>query len=305
MTGVDARHALSGKPPWIRVRLRSQPHGGFERTRGLMRRKGLHTVCEEASCPNIGGCWADLHAAVMILGSVCTRACAFCNVKTGAPERVDPEEPRRLAEAVAELGLRHVVLTSVDRDDLFDGGAGQFVHCIEEIRRHAPAATIEVLTPDFRRKRGAVEFVAAARPDVYNHNLETVQRLYRRIRPGASYRHSIDLLRRVKALDSRFFTKSGLMVGLGESRQELHAVMDDLRSVEVDSLTIGQYLRPSPRHAPVERYWEPQEFEALGCAAREKGFRAVSCSPMTRSSYCADQGYRELLAQREAEQGPL
>jgi lipoic acid synthetase len=301
MPEVQARRHSPCKPPWIRVRLRSQPHGAFEEMRGLMRRKRLHTVCEEAACPNIGECWADRHATVMILGDVCTRACAFCNVKTGLPDAVDPHEARQLAEAVGELGLRHVVITSVDRDDLPDGGAAQFVRCIEEIRCHAPAASVEVLTPDFRRKPGALEAVAAARPDVYNHNVETVPRLYRRIRPGASYRHSVEVLRRVRGLDGGVFTKSGIMVGLGETLPEVHAVMDDLRSADVDFLTIGQYLRPSPRHARVERYWTPDEFAELRRTAEAKGFRMVSSAPMTRSSYHADEDFRMLRARREAE----
>jgi lipoic acid synthetase len=289
------------KPPWIRVRLRSRPEGAFESTRELMRRQRLHTVCEEAACPNIAECWSRGHATVMILGDVCTRACAFCNVKTGLPAGVDADEPRHLAEAVAELGLRHVVVTSVDRDDLPDGGAGQFVRCIEAIRAAAPATTVEVLTPDFRHKPGAIEAVAAARPDVYNHNVETVPRLYRRIRPGASYAHSVDLLRRVKQIEPAIFTKSGMMVGLGEEPAEVEAVMDDLRGADVDFLTVGQYLRPSPRHARVVRYWTPEEFVAIGRAARERGFALVSATPMTRSSYHADEDFQTLRARRGAD----
>jgi lipoic acid synthetase len=285
------------------VRLRSRPDAGFEHTRDIVRRKQLHTVCEEAACPNIGECWARGHATVMILGDVCTRACAFCNVKTGLPGRVDEDEPRHLAEAVTELGLRHVVVTSVDRDDLQDGGASQFVRCIEAIRRLAPDTTVEVLTPDFRHKPGAIEAVAAARPDVYNHNVETVPRLYRRVRPGANYPHSIDLLRRVKEIAPGVFTKSGLMVGLGEEEPEVLAVMDDLRAARVDFLTIGQYLRPSPRHAAVLRYWTPDEFARLGRAAEAKGFLLVSASPMTRSSYHADADFQRLRARREAAAG--
>jgi len=295
--GQEERPALP-RPPWIRVRLRSQPQGAYVQTRELLRRKRLNSVCEEAACPNIGECWARRQATVMILGEVCTRACAFCNVKTGRPEGVDPDEPRHLAEAVAELGLRHVVITSVDRDDLPDGGAGQFVRCIEELRRSAPGTTIEVLTPDFRRKPGALEAVVAARPDVYNHNVETVPRLYRRIRPGASYRDSIELLRRVGQLEPRIFRKSGLMLGLGESEEEVHAVMDDLRAADVDFLTLGQYLRPSPRHARVERYWTPEEFAALARDAEAKGFLMVSASPLTRSSYHADADFRKLRERR-------
>ncbi len=300
MTNIDAGSPVLRKPPWIRVRLRSRPEGAFGDTRALVQRKNLHTVCEEAACPNIAECWARGHATVMILGDVCTRACAFCNVKTGLPMGLDRDEPRRLAEAVAETGLRHVVVTSVDRDDLSDGGAAQFVRCIEEIRRQAPDTTVEVLTPDFRHKEGAIEAVAAARPDVYNHNVETVPRLYRRIRPGASYRHSVDLLRRVKALEPGLFTKSGMMVGLGEEAAEVHAVMDDLREAGVDFLTVGQYLRPTPKHAAVERYWTPDEFEALGAEADARGFLLVSASPLTRSSYHADDDFQKLRARRAA-----
>jgi len=288
------------KPPWIRVRLRTQPDAATSQTRAMLRQKRLHTVCEEAACPNLGECWARRHATVMILGDTCTRACAFCNVKTGRPGNVDPDEPRHLAEAIAELGLRHVVVTSVDRDDLPDGGAAQFVRCIEELRRLAPDVTVEVLTPDFRHKSGALEAVVAAGPDVFNHNVETVPRLYRRIRPGASYRHSVDLLCRSKHLDARIFTKSGMMVGLGEEFDEVTAVMDDLREAGVDFLTVGQYLRPSPRHAAVERYWTPEEFAELGEIAEEKGFLMVSATPMTRSSYHADEDYEKLRARSQA-----
>ncbi len=286
------------KPPWIRVRLRTQPDGAFEETRALLRRHSLHSVCEEAACPNIGECWAQRHATVMILGEICTRACAFCNVKTGRPERVDAGEPQRLAQAVAELGLRHVVITSVDRDDLADGGAGHFVRCIEEIRRSAPGTSIEVLTPDFRHREGAVEAVVAAAPDVYNHNVETVPRLYRRVRPGASYRHSLGLLQRVKEQAPQLFTKSGLMLGLGEEPAEVLEVMDDLRAADVDFVTIGQYLRPSPRHAAVQRYWTPAEFAELGRSAERKGFLMWSSSPMTRSSYHAGEDFERLRARR-------
>jgi len=294
MQQVGAERMGERKPPWIRVRLRSRPEGAFEQTRALMRRKRLHTVCEEAACPNIGECWSKRHATVMILGDVCTRACAFCNVKTGLPGSVDPDEPRQLGEAVAELGLRHVVVTSVDRDDLADGGAGQFVRCIAEIRRCAPGTSIEVLTPDFRHKAGALEAVAGAAPDVYNHNVETVPRLYRRIRPGASYAHSLDLLRRAKRHTPGLFTKSGFMLGLGEEGAEVEELLADLRAAEVDFVTIGQYLRPSPRHAAVKRYWTPDEFDALGRQAREMGFAMVASSPMTRSSYHADEDFRRL-----------
>ena len=287
------------KPPWIRVRLRSTPPG-YARTRDLVRGLRLHTVCEEAACPNVGECWSAGHATVMILGDVCTRACAFCNVRTGLPAAVDPQEPERLGAAAAALGLSHVVVTSVDRDDLADGGASQFVRSIEAIRRAAPGTTVEVLTPDFRRKPGAVDRVAAARPDVYNHNVETVARLYRSVRPGASYRESLRLLARVKQVAPGVFTKSGLMLGLGEERAEVLALLDDLRGADVDFVTIGQYLRPTPRHAPVVRYWTPQEFVDLGREAWARGFQMVSASPMTRSSYHAERDFERLRARREA-----
>jgi len=300
MPSAQPERRIPRKPPWIRVRLRSRPEGEYERTRALLRRKQLHTVCEEAACPNIGECWANRHATVMILGDTCTRACAFCNVKTGVPGRVDPNEPTHLAEAVAELALRHVVVTSVDRDDLADGGAGQFVRCIEALRASTPETTIEVLTPDFRRKEGALEAVADAAPDVYNHNVETVPRLYRRVRPGASFQHSVALLRRAKERAPGVFTKSGLMVGLGEERDEVCAVLDELRAADVDFVTLGQYLRPSPRHAEVSRYWTPEEFEALRQEALARGFLMVSASPMTRSSYHADEDFQQLRARRAA-----
>ncbi|MCP4035553.1 MAG: lipoyl synthase [bacterium] len=288
------------KPPWIRVKLRSQPDPEALRTREIVRRKQLHTVCEEAACPNLGECWAKRHSTVMILGDVCTRACAFCNVKTGRPGRVDPDEPRHLAEAARELGLRHVVITSVDRDDLPDGGASQFVDSIVALRESSPDSTIEVLTPDFRNKPGAVEAVTRARPDVYNHNLETVPDLYRRIRPGANYRHSLELLARAKQLEPEIFTKSGIMLGLGEAQDEVESVMDDMREAEVDFITIGQYLRPTPRHVKVERYWTPDEFAALSQTAQDKGFLMVACSPMTRSSYHADSDFETLRTNRLA-----
>ena len=286
------------KPPWIRVRAPVSPV--FGETRGVMRELGLTTVCEEAACPNIGECWAQRHATMMILGAVCTRACAFCNVATGLPDRVDPDEPDRVAEAVARLGLRHVVITSVDRDDLDDGGAGHFARVIGAIRALDPETTIEVLTPDFLRKDGAVEHVVEARPDVYNHNLETVPRLYPTVRPGARYFHSLKLLDRVKQLDPSMFTKSGLMVGLGESREEVHQAMDDLRAADVDFLTVGQYLQPTPKHHPIDRFWEPGEFEELARMARGKGFLMVSATPLTRSSYHADRDFEALRAARRA-----
>lgn len=290
------------KPPWLRVRAPTSE--GFFATRRLMRDLGLHTVCEEAACPNIGECWAQGHATFMILGDTCTRACAFCNVKTGRPGPVDPLEPSRVAEAVAALGLTHVVVTSVDRDDLPDGGAGQFVRVIEAIRARSPATTIEILTPDFRGQGHApIKAIAAARPDVWNHNLETVPRLYPTIRPGARYYHSLRLLDRVKSLDPGIFTKSGLMVGLGEERTEVLQVMDDLRSAQVDFLTIGQYLRPTPRHAPVAEFVPPEAFTAYAALARAKGFLMVSASPLTRSSFHAGEDFARLTAARAARQG--
>jgi lipoyl synthase len=301
MTEILDRTTSTGsgrKPPWIRVRAPSS--AGYHDTRRLMRAKRLHTVCEEAACPNIGECWTQGHATVMILGEVCTRACAFCNVKTGRPRPVDPDEPRHLAEALRELGLSHIVITSVDRDDLPDGGAFQFVRCIEAIRGTSPATTIEILTPDFLRKPGAVEAVVDAGPDVYNHNLETVPRLYRTVRPGARYYHSLRLLDRVKERDPSRFTKSGIMVGLGEEKREVYQVMDDLRSAGVDFLTIGQYLQPTPRHHPVERYVPPAEFEDYARMARAKGFLMVSASPLTRSSYHASEDFERLRRAREA-----
>jgi len=287
------------KPDWLRVRVANSP--GLAETRALMCEQRLHTVCEEAACPNLGECWSQRHATVMILGSVCTRACTFCNVKTGRPDAVDRHEPARVAESVARLGLRHVVVTSVDRDDLADGGAGHFVAVIAAIRAAAPGTTIEVLTPDFRHKERAIEAVAAARPDVYNHNLETVPRLYRAVRPGASYEHSLDLLARVKQVAPGVFTKSGVMLGLGERMDEVDAVLDDLRAHDVDFVTAGQYLRPTLAHIPVARWVEPAEFEALAARARARGFAMVSASPLTRSSYHADADFAQLRAARQAE----
>jgi lipoyl synthase len=297
-TTVLDRSQMQRKPPWIRVKAPTSQ--GYHETRRLMRAKRLHTVCEEAACPNIGECWQQGHATVMILGDTCTRACAFCNVKTGLPRAVDPEEPRHLAEALCDLGLKHIVITSVDRDDLPDGGAFQFVRCIEAIRQASPATTIEILTPDFLRKPGALEKVVAARPDVYNHNLETVPRLYRTVRPGARYYHSLRLLDRVKEQDPSLFTKSGLMVGLGEEKREIFQVMDDMRSAGVDFLTIGQYLQPSPRHHPVARFVRPEEFEDLARMARAKGFLMVSASPLTRSSYHAGDDFERLRSARQS-----
>jgi len=286
------------KPAWIRVKAPTSQ--AYANTRNLMRKLKLNTVCEEAACPNIGECWAQKHATVMILGSVCTRACAFCNVATGKPDLLDPHEPENVAAAVAELGLQHVVVTSVDRDDLADGGANHFVRCIEEIRSRSAETTIEVLTPDFLRKEGAIGAIAAARPDVFNHNLETVPSLYTKIRPGARYYHSLRLLDQVKRFDPSIFTKSGIMVGFGETKGEVLQVMDDLRSAEVDFLTIGQYLQPTPRHAPVVEYITPEAFEEYRRLALAKGFLMVSASPLTRSSYHADKDFESLRKAREA-----
>ena len=284
------------KPPWIRVRAPTSP--GYAETKKLVRRLNLNTVCEEAACPNIGECWAVGHATIMILGDVCTRACAFCNIKTGKPGAVDVLEPENTALGVAELGLKHVVITSVDRDDLDDGGASQFVAVIERLREHAPETTVEVLTPDFLRKPGAVKAVVKAGPDVFNHNLETVPRLYPTIRPGARYFHSLKVLDQAKSLDPGLFTKSGIMVGLGEERSEVHQVMDDLRSADVDFITIGQYLQPTARHAAVERFVTPEEFDSYREAAYGKGFLMVSASPLTRSSHHAGEDFAQLRAAR-------
>ena len=292
---------IQRKPDWIRVKAPTSAE--YHETRRLMRELKLATVCEEAACPKIGECWKKKHATVMILGSVCTRACAFCNVATGKPDQLDPHEPENTAAAVAGLGMSHIVITSVDRDDLEDGGAQQFVRTIEEIRRRTPSTTIEILTPDFLRKDGALEQVVAARPDVYNHNLETVPRLYPTIRPGARYFHSLRLLQRVKEIDPAMFTKSGIMVGLGEERNEVGQVMDDLRSADVDFLTIGQYLQPTPKHAAVARFVTPEEFEAYRTMALAKGFLLVSSSPLTRSSYHADEDFQQLKAARAAKLG--
>jgi lipoic acid synthetase len=289
---------VARKPEWIRVKAPTSPV--YHETRRLMRELKLNTVCEEAACPNIGECWSQRHATVMILGSVCTRACTFCNVATGRPDLLDPHEPERVAEGVAGLGLAHVVVTSVDRDDLPDGGAGHFVRTIEAIRQRSPRTTIEVLTPDFLKKEGAIDAVVAAKPDVYNHNLETVPRLYPEVRPGARYFHSLRLLDRVKQLDPAMFTKSGIMVGLGESRAEVLQVMDDLRAAEVDFLTIGQYLQPTPKHHAVDRFVTPDEFRDYERMAYGKGFLMVSASPLTRSSHHAGDDFRRLKAAREA-----
>jgi lipoic acid synthetase len=289
------------KPDWIRVR--APGPGAFAETTRIVREHGLNTVCVEASCPNIGECWAVRHATFMILGDTCTRACAFCNVKTGLPNALDPLEPVHVAEATAKLGLKHVVVTSVDRDDLDDGGAEHFAQTIQSIREKSPGTTVEVLTPDFLRKSDALQVVVRARPDVFNHNLETVPSLYLSVRPGARYFHSVRLLERVKELDPSIFTKSGIMVGLGETRNEILQVMDDLRSAGVDFITIGQYLQPTLKHHPVIRYVEPSEFEGLKSVAYAKGFLMVSSSPFTRSSHHAGEDFERLRAAREAQLG--
>jgi lipoic acid synthetase len=286
------------KPDWIRVK--APVSREYAETKSIVREHALHTVCEEAACPNIGECWTHRHATMMIMGDTCTRACAFCNVKTGLPGALDADEPRHVGQAVAKLGLKHVVITSVDRDDLADGGAEHFAQTIRAIREYSPGTTVEVLTPDFLRKQGAVEIVAAAKPDVFNHNLETVPRLYLTVRPGARYFASLRLLERAKELSPEGFTKSGLMVGLGESREEIMQVMDDLRAANVDFLTIGQYLQPTKKHAALQRFWTPEEFAGLEQIARAKGFLMVSASPLTRSSYHADADFATMQAARAA-----
>lgn len=280
------------KPSWIRVKAPTSE--GFRKTKDLVQALDLRTVCEEAACPNIGECWSQGHATMMVLGHICTRKCAFCNVATGRPQAVDPGEPQRLADAVAALGLTHVVITSVDRDDLEDGGAGHFAACIRALRATCSGVTVEVLTPDFQRKAGALEMIAEAAPDVFNHNLETVPRLYRTVRRAADYAHSLNLFPRIRTLNPGIFTKSGLMVGLGETNREVFAVMDDMRAHDIDFLTIGQYLQPSLGHHPVERFVSPDEFAELETAARDRGFLLVSASPLTRSSYHADLDFRRL-----------
>jgi lipoic acid synthetase len=286
------------KPAWIRVK--APTHPVYHETRSLIRGHGLVTVCEESACPNIGECWSHRHATMMIMGDTCTRACSFCNVRTGLPGPLAADEPDRVADAVARLGLVHVVITSVDRDDLPDGGAAHFAAVISAIRAAAPDVTIEVLTPDFMRKPGGAEIVAAARPDVFNHNLETVPRLYPSIRPGARYYQSLRLLDSVRRINPAIFTKSGLMVGLGESRSEIMQVMDDLRVADVDFLTIGQYLQPTVKHAPVDRFVTPDEFAEYASIARAKGFLLVSATPLTRSSYHADADFAALRDARQA-----
>lgn len=292
---------LLRKPDWIRVKAPTSK--GYAETREIVKSKGLITVCEEAGCPNIGECWDKKHATMMIMGDTCTRACSFCNVITGKPAPLDDDEPRRVGQAVAEMGLEHVVITSVDRDDLEDGGARHFVHTIRAIREASPGTTIEILTPDFLRKDGWEAKVIDAKPDVFNHNLETVPRLYLSIRPGARYFHSLRLLEKVKDRDPTQFTKSGLMVGLGESKEEVMQVMDDMRSAGIDFLTIGQYLQPTRKHAAVDRYVTPDEFSAYEEIARSKGFLMVSASPLTRSSYHAGDDFARLRDARDAQLG--
>ena len=287
------------KPKWIRVKAPTSE--GYAKTRKIVKDKGLVTVCEEAACPNIGECWEKSHATFMILGEICTRACAFCNISTGLPNAIDPHEPAKIAEAVKEMKLQHVVITSVDRDDLSDGGAQHFVDVINAIRGASPKTTIEILTPDFLRKEGATETVIDARPDVFNHNLETVPRLYLKIRPGARYFHSLRLLEKVKERDPSQFTKSGLMVGLGETKEEVMQVMDDMRSAGIDFLTIGQYLQPTRKHAQIDRFVTPEEFKAYETIAKAKGFLLVSATPLTRSSYHADSDFAKLQAARQAQ----
>jgi lipoic acid synthetase len=290
--------AVLKKPDWIRVKAPASP--GYFETQKIMRDNGLVTVCEEAGCPNIGECWEKKHATFMIMGDTCTRACAFCNVKTGLPGALDPNEPAHVGAATVKLGLAHIVVTSVDRDDLADGGAQHFAYTIRAIRARCPQTTIEALTPDFLRKDGALEIVVAARPDVYIHTLETEPSLYLGVRPGARYFHSLRLLQRVKEIDPAMFTKSGVMVGLGEERNEVLQVLDDLRSADVDFLTIGQYLQPTRKHAEVKRFAPPDEFEALKTIAYTKGFLMVSASPLTRSSHHAGEDFTRLKAARAA-----
>ncbi len=289
---------IQRKPAWIRVKAPTSQ--GYKDTRDIIRENKLVTVCEEAACPNIGECWSKKHATMMIMGETCTRACTFCNVATGKPGPLNPFEPFNVGQAAAKLGLKHIVVTSVDRDDLDDGGAAHFAETIRAIRKAAPDTTIEVLTPDFLRKDGALELVVEARPDVFNHNLETVPGLYHEVRPGARYFHSLRLLDQVKRLDPTIFTKSGIMVGLGEKKEEVYQVMDDLRSADVDFMTIGQYLQPTPKHHVIDRFITPEEFKAYEERAYLKGFLMVSSSPLTRSSYHADSDFETLRANREA-----
>ena len=289
---------LLRKPDWIRVKAPGSPI--YAETQRIVRENKLVTVCEEAGCPNIGECWSKKHATFMIMGDTCTRACAFCNVKTGLPDALDGDEPQRVGDAVAQMGLSHVVITSVDRDDLDDGGATHFVRTIKAIRAATPSTTIEILTPDFLKKDGALERLVESGPDVFNHNLETVPALYLKIRPGARYFHSLRLLQRVKELDKNMFTKSGIMVGLGETREQVMQVMDDMRSANIDFITIGQYLQPSRKHAAIDRFVTPDEFKSYETTAYSKGFLMVSSSPLTRSSHHAGEDFARLRAARMA-----
>ncbi len=289
------------KPDWIRVK--APGSSLYRETRDIVRDNSLVTVCEEAGCPNIGECWEKKHATFMIMGDTCTRACAFCNVRTGLPAALDAAEPDNVADAVARMRLKHAVITSVDRDDLDDGGAEHFARVIRAIRGRSPETTIEVLTPDFLRKDGALEVVVEAKPDVFNHNLETVPHLYLKIRPGARYFHSLRLLQRVKELDAAMFTKSGIMVGLGETREDILQVMDDMRTADIDFITIGQYLQPTRKHAAIDRFWTPEEFSGLEKTAYAKGFHMVSASPLTRSSHHAGDDFARLRAARQAKLG--
>lgn len=288
---VQKTNIKSSKPSWLKVKA---PNFSFRSTQDIVKSHGLNTVCAEAACPNIGECWAKKHVTFMILGSTCTRNCSFCNIATGIPDKLDPHEPEKIARAVADLGLKHVVLTSVDRDDLPDGGANHFKHCVLAIRKLIPTTTIELLTPDFLRKEKNLQIVVKAKPDVFNHNIETVPSLYPTIRPGSRYFHSLKMLSRVKETDPTIFTKSGFMVGLGETDKEIMQLMDDLRSAEVEFVTIGQYLQPSPKHAPVKRFVTPEQFKIYAKIARAKGFKMVASSPLTRSSYHADEDFSKL-----------
>jgi lipoic acid synthetase len=298
-TNVDNTQTLK-KPDWIKVKV-SMNSEVYNQTKEAVKNNKLHTVCEEAACPNISECWSKKHATTMILGDICTRSCRFCNVKTGKPKVLDENEPHNVGMLAKNMGLNHMVITSVDRDDLDDGGANHFVKCIQSVRELSPNTTLEVLTPDFRHKNGALEVVVSAKPDVFNHNLETTSRLYQTIRPKARYFHSLNLLWRVKQLDPNMFTKSGIMVGIGESKSEVFQIMDDMRSADVDFMTIGQYLQPTPFHAPIDRYVTPDEFAEYKEVALKKGFLHVSSSPMTRSSYHAGDDFAKLKEQRLAE----
>ena len=296
----NPENEIQRKPAWIRVK--APVSKTYQETRAIVKDNNLVTVCEEAGCPNIGECWDKKHATFMIMGEICTRACAFCNVITGKPNALDPNEPDNVAKAVRQMGLQHVVITSVDRDDLADGGARHFADVIAAVRAASPETTIEILTPDFLRKDGALEIVVAAKPDVFNHNLETVASKYLTVRPGARYFHSIRLLQRVKEMDPAIFTKSGIMVGLGEERNEVLQLMDDLRTADVDFITIGQYLAPTRKHHPVKAFVTPDEFKSYETAAYSKGFLMVSASPLTRSSHHAGEDFARLKAAREARQ---